>query len=586
MNYHSYIYNKTFYLKLLEPILMGGKTVKKWDTLQHNGVMFHPEYEPHNIAMKYNDNPIYLNPEAEEFITYYVNKRFDKYRNDRFKRNFFNDWKKLLTKEYQQIIKDFSLCNFDDIKEHVEKVSEQKKEERQKMTKEEREEEKKQKDIEKEKYQYAIVDGEKHIIDNFIVEPPTIFTGRGNHPLSGRIKHRLYPANITINIGSGASIPIPELKDNNISSDTDTLAKNRWGDIINDNTLEWIASWQNNVTEKYNYARFGRKSVFKMKSDQNKYDLARKLKKKIKTIREKNDNNMKSESYEVKQLATALYLIDKLALRVGNEKKTTEADTVGVTTLKIKNVTILPDNTIKLDFLGKDSIRYVNKFKVPPIVYDNIRDFHTYKDKNNNDDLFELISSDTLNKYIKRFMKKLTSKVFRTYNASYLMQIELKKISSKYKDYDKPDKVQKLQHEYDMANLKVAKLCNHQKEASKSSTAQLEKTETNIKALKNKLRKLQKDKNSKIEKGLKTTSINKRISVLQQKIKNLRNKKSKQTESKSLSTGTSKINYIDPRITVAFLKTNDIFDNIDKFFNKNHQKQFSWALEIDGDYRF
>lgn len=594
MIHNNYIYNKTYYLNLIKKSLdekiinnlSGGKTIKKWTSLEHNGVMFHPDYEPHNIPIKYDDKNIYLNLDAEEFITYYVNKRFDKYRNDRFKRNFFNDWKKLLSREIQLIIKDFSLCNFDDITTYVEKVAEQKKEDRKNISKEEQEKEKKKKDADKEMYQYAIVDGDKHVIDNYIVEPPTIFTGRGNHPLSGRIKHRLYPADITINIGSSAKIPVPVLKGYDQNANSNNMAKDRWGDIINDNTLEWIASWQNDVTEKYNYARFGRKSAFKMKSDQNKYDLARKLKKKIKKIRDKNNANMNSDSYEVKQLATALYLIDKLALRVGNEKKSTEADTVGVTTLKVKNVTILPNDMIKLDFLGKDSIRYVNKFKVPSIVHKNISDFHTYKDKSNNDDLFDMITSDSLNKYIKRFMKKLTSKVFRTFNASYLMQIELRKISLKYKDYDKSDKVQKLLHEYEMANLKVAKLCNHQKEVSKSSSSQLEKTDTYIKELKSKLRKLKREKDAKIENGKKTASVNKRIIAIQQKIKNLKNKKSRQTESKSLSSGTSKINYIDPRITIAFLKTNNIIDKIDKFFNKSHQTQFTWAFEADSDYKF
>lgn len=586
MIYNKYVYNKTCYLNLTNIILYGGKVIKKWKELEHNGVMFHPEYEPHNIPIKYDGNDIYLNPEAEEFITYYVNKRFDKYRNDRFKRNFFNDWKNLLSIEHRNIIKDFNLCNFDAIKNYVEKSAEQKREERKNISKEEQEKEKKKRDTDKSPYQYAIVDGDKHVIDNYIVEPPTIFTGRGNHPLSGRIKHRLYPINITINIGANSKIPVPILPGYKQTANTNNIAKDRWGEIINDNTLEWIASWQNNVTEKYNYARFGRKSVFKMKSDQTKYDLARKLKKKIKKIREKNNANMSSDSYETRQLATALYLIDKLALRVGNEKRSNEADTVGVTTLKIKNVTILPDDMIKLDFLGKDSIRYVNKFKVPSLVHKNINDFHTYKDKSNNDDLFDMITSDTLNKYIKRFMKKLTSKVFRTYNASYLMQIELRKISLKYKDYDKPDKLQKLLHEYEMANLKVAKLCNHQKEVSKSSSTQLEKTETSMKELKSKLRKLKRDKDKKIEDGKKTTSINKRIIAIQQKIKNLKNKKSRQTESKSLSTGTSKINYIDPRITIAFLKTNNIFDNIDKFFNKSHQTQFTWALVVDSSYKF
>jgi len=222
-------------------------------------------------------------------------------------------------------------------------------------------------------------------------------------------------------------------------------------------------------------------------------------------------------------------------LRIGNEKTEAEADTVGVTTLKIKNITLMDGNVIKLDFLGKDSIRYINKVVVPDVVFRNIKEFHEDPKKGNNDDLFDLINSDSLNKYIKKFMKKLTSKVFRTFNASYLMQIELRKITAKYKDYDKDDKLQKIKHEYDMANLKVAKLCNHQREANKSSTTQIEKTDTKISELKSKLRKLKKEKEKRLEKGSKTTAINKKIANLQEKIKLFKNKKTLQTESKTLS---------------------------------------------------
>lgn len=599
--FNKYIKHKKDYLTIFLNLninnkqidnLIGGapSSVKKWNDLEHNGVMFYPEYEPHRVPIKYGveKRELTLNSEAEEFITYYVQPRFDKYRNDRFNRNFFSDWRKLLTPELKKTITDFSQCDLTDIKEYVLKESERKKIERENMTKEQKEEEKRKKDAEKEKYSYAIVDGQKQMIDNYLVEPPTIFVGRGNHPLTGSIKKRLYPRDITLNVGKNMTIPIPkligEIKEN--SDSPDHIARDRWGEIISDNKLEWIASWQNNVTQKYNYARFGRKSGFKMKSDEEKYNKARILKKKIKKIREKNEQNMKSEDLEIRQLATALYLIDKLALRIGNEKKEDEADTVGVTTLKIKNVYLLDNHTIKLDFLGKDSIRYVNKFKVPEIVYDNIKEFHDNPNKKNTDDLFEMINSDSLNKYIKRFMKKLTSKVFRTYNASYLMQIELRKITNKYKDYDKPDKLTKMHHEYEMANLKVAKLCNHQKLASKSSDQKINKIQDKLFELQTKLRKLKRDKDRKIEQNKKTTMVNKKILKLQEKIKEFKNKKSRQTESKTLSTGTSKINYIDPRITIAFLKVNNLMDGIDKFFNKSQQKQFEWAFSIDNDFKF
>ena len=581
--YNNYNEIKIDYIQLLKNIV--GGSIKKWKTLEHNGVMFYPEYKPHGIPIKYGSDKmsIVLNPEAEEFITYYVQTRFDKYRSDRFNKNFFNDWKTLLSPDLRNRIKDFSLCDFTDIKKYFDLTSDQKKDDRASLSKEDKEKVKKTNDDGKEKYSFAIVDGEKQMIDNFLVEPPTIFVGRGNHPLSGSIKKRLYPEDITLNIGPNMKIPIPPYFHQNVSiSVTD---KNKWGSIISDNTLEWIASWQNSVTKKYNYARFGRKSGFKMKSDENKYNKARILKKKIRKIREKNEINMKSGLIEIRQLSTALYLIDKLALRIGNEKREDEADTVGVTTLKIKNISIMDNNTIKLDFLGKDSIRYVNKIKVPDIVYANIKEFHSM-DKNNNDQLFNLINADSLNKYIRQFMKKLTSKVFRTFNASYLMQIELKKITNKYKDYTKSDKLAKMYHEYEMANLKVAKLCNHQKVLTKSSDNKIEKTQTKLKDLKTKLRKFKREKDKKLEKGSKTVSINKRILALKQKIKDVKNRKSLQSESKTLSAGTSKINYIDPRITIAFLKTNGLIENIDKFFNKTQQKQFTWALNVDSSFKF
>lgn len=561
----------------------GGSKKTKWSELKHNGVMFYPEYIPHHVPIYYglSKEPIILNPNAEEFITYYVSPRFDIYKTERFKKNFFKDWKELLTLELRKKIIDFSLCDFTDIKNYVLEQSEKKKAERKNMSTEEKEEEKKKNDDIKFKYQYAIVDGITQTIDNFLVEPPTIFIGRGDHPLTGSIKHRIYPKDITLNIGKNMAIPIPKIYGKSNSEENQEItSNNKWGAIISDNTLEWIASWQNNVTQKYNYARFGRKSGFKMKSDEKKYDKARALKKKIKRIREKNENNMSSDNIESRQLSVALYLIDKLALRIGNEKSENEADTVGATTLKIKNIHLRENDNIKFDFLGKDSIRYVNKVKVPSIVYKNIKDFSI--GKSNNDYLFDKITSDSVNKYLKGFMKTLTAKVFRTFNASYLMQLELKKINAKYANYDGSDKLTKLHHEYEMANLKVAKLCNHQRLASKTANEGINKIDSKLKEMKTQLRKLKKSK----EEGKKTLTTNNKISKLQTKIKDIKNKKSLKTESKTLSSSTSKLNYIDPRITISFLKANNIIDGIDKFFNKTQQKTFEWALDVDESYKF
>ena len=125
----------------------GGASVKKWSTLIHNGVMFYPDYVPHKIPIKYglDKKIIDLNPEAEEFMTYYAQSRFDKYKTDKFNKNFFNDWRQLLTPELRKEITNLSLCDYSDIKKYIEDQSEQKKKVREDMTKEMREKQKKRK---------------------------------------------------------------------------------------------------------------------------------------------------------------------------------------------------------------------------------------------------------------------------------------------------------------------------------------------------------------------------------------------------------------------------------------------------------
>ena len=81
---------------------------------------------------------------------------------------------------------------------------------------------------------------------------------------------------------------------------------------------------------------------------------------------------LNSKNIKEKQIGTVMYFIDNLALRVGNEKSADIADTVGVTNLRIEHIQLLENNTIKLNFLGKDSIKYVNKVQVLPIIYSNL----------------------------------------------------------------------------------------------------------------------------------------------------------------------------------------------------------------------
>jgi DNA topoisomerase-1 len=527
-------------------VQFGGK--KKWDTLYHNGVLFPPEYEPQNIPLKCNGEDILLSPEAEEYAMLYAKHLYmntEYLKNNTFNKNFWKDFKKI---DKNDKLTSLDNCDFSNYVAKYEEIKKNKSE----MTEDEK---KKQKEKE-EKYKIAVINGKEEDVGNFRVEPPGLFIGRGDNPNIGKIKKRIYPEDVTINIGKG--IPPPE-----------TLPGHKWGKIVHNRDVEWIASWEDNITGKNKYVWLSHSSEFKANNDSKKFELARKLKKKIKRLIEYNSANLKNRDIKIKQLATALYLIDKLAIRVGNEKSTDEADTVGVTTLRVEHIT-LDGNKLELDFLGKDSIPYYNSIEVEDDVRDNINLFIQNKDKY--EQIFDKISSSDVNNYLQTFMKDLTAKVFRSYNASNLLQKELDKIYRKYPDENVDPKI--LLDEFNKANLKVAKLLNHQKNVAKSHKSQMEKIHEKIHELKNSLRKerSQEKKNTK------------KIKKIKEQIKSLKDKKKNKEETKNIALGTSKENYIDPRITVAFMKKYKL--PIDKLFSTKLQKKFKWAFEVDENYHF
>lgn len=56
-------------------------------------------------------------------------------------------------------------------------------------------------------------------------------------------------------------------------------------------------------------------------------------------------------------------------------------------------------------------------------------------------------------------------------------------------------------------------------------------------------------------------------------------------ENKQIALGTSKLNYLDPRITVAWCKKWGV--PIEKIYNKTQREKFAWAIDMtDEDYEF
>lgn len=72
----------------------------KWTTLEHQGVLFPPDYVPHGVKMKYDGKPITLSPEAEEVASFFAALlESDHGKNPVFQKNFFRDWQEVLKKD-------------------------------------------------------------------------------------------------------------------------------------------------------------------------------------------------------------------------------------------------------------------------------------------------------------------------------------------------------------------------------------------------------------------------------------------------------------------------------------------------------
>jgi len=180
---------------------------------------------------------------------------------------FFNEWKEFLGENH--VIKEFRKCDFRPIHTHYKGEQEKRKA----RTKEDKEDEKNEKAQVKEKHGFATVDGHKEGIANFTVEPPGLFLGRGMHPKAGMFKHRVLPEQVTLNMSEGMTPPECPLKGH------------KWGSIIHNHEVTWLACWRENINNQNKYVLFSAYSSLRGRSDRAKFETAKKLKSFIKNIR-------------------------------------------------------------------------------------------------------------------------------------------------------------------------------------------------------------------------------------------------------------------------------------------------------------
>ena len=288
-------------------------------------------------------------------------------------------------------------------------------------------------------------------------------------------------------------------------------------------------------------------------------------------------------------MAVALYFLDKLALRAGHEKDDDEADTVGCCTLKVENLELVPPSSLKFDFLGKDSIRYENTVAVEPPVYANVEQFLRVdkhgKKKGGRDLLFDAFDATDLNRELKTLMDGLSVKVFRTYNASVTLDRLLAERAAELARAagGRAQTVDEKKADYDRANKEVAVLCNHQRAVPKGHAGQMEKVSARIEALEAEeaalavaAKKASRDGDGGAEA--------KRLARKREQLAKARLQAAVREDLKTVALGTSKINYLDPRITIAWCKRTET--PLEKVFNKSLLTKFRWAMDEEPEFRF
>jgi DNA topoisomerase I len=530
----------------------------KWQTLEHKGVAFPPEYQPRGITIIIRGDELVLNRDLEEIVYAWAKKKDTHYVQDPiFQQNFLSGLQKILPERHRNItINDIDFSMAYQLADEERSMKEREKERYKALPKEQKKSIAQARKLERERlkaiYGKAVVDGIEVDVANWLVEPPALFMGRGQHPMRGRWKPRVRPQDVTLNLGENA--PVPE---------------GNWKAIVHDHSSTWLATWMESLTGKRKYVWLHDSAALRQENDKAKYDKAKKLaEREAKVHREVMRRMIKGDG----KVATVAYLILKLAMRVGDEKDPEEADTVGASTLRVEHIAFPQINgsqVIEFNFLGKDSVPWQKRLEVntedTQALYDNLKNF--MQGKKPSDQIFDSINSRKVNAFLQQIMPGLTAKVFRTCIATRIVQMQLSKSNV---DKNSPE-AQKI-YAAKKANLEAAITCNHKKGIDpKNPTARraLEKFEVSINKKNEAIARLKADIAAK---NWKTGLQKKR---LEEKIVRLQMQVTLQQETRDYNLGTSLRNYIDPRIMKAWL--NYVQLDWTKIYTSTLQRKFKWV---------
>jgi DNA topoisomerase-1 len=447
--------------------------------LHHNGILVPPRYEGKGLTIKVKGRVIMLTTEQEEMAMAWAKKVGTPYVEDPvFAKNFHSDFSKKLGIKVKPRDVDYS---------GIIAVVEKERELKASLSREEKKrlaaQRKTAREENKECYGYAVVDGKRMELANYVAEPSSIFMGRGEHPIRGSWKEGPREEDIVLNLSPDA--PRPEGK---------------WKKIVWEPELIWIARWQDKLCGKMKYVWFSDSSDIKQRKDIEKFDKAKAFRRHLSRVQKHIRDNLDSDDLKRRKIATVCFLIDELKIRVGDEKDPDEADTVGASTLRPEHISFNSNDSVTFNFLGKDCVPHIFTKVLPENVIKNLKEFA----ENAEATLFDGVRSKHVSEFLDEVMTGLSAKVFRTVYASDAVKTKLKKTHVEVEDPEYRKK-----YVATIANLEAARVCNHKRTIPKRWKASLEKKKDRLKVLKEraklahaKLKKKAKDTKKKHKKQL------------------------------------------------------------------------------------
>jgi DNA topoisomerase-1 len=580
------------------------------EQMHHNGVLVPLKPDANELTISVKGQKIQLTSEQEEMALAWARKMGTKYVEDPvFAKNFHHDFSEKLGIQVKPGDVDYAEVLAFVEKERNWKASLSKEERRQLAA-----ERKARREANRDHYGYAWVDGAKVEVANYAAEPSCIFMGRGKHPLRGRWKEGPRLEDVELNLSPDAPRP-----------------PGKWKAVVWQPDDMWIARWRDKLSGKMKYVWFSESSIMKQRKDIEKFDKARELRQNLADVQRHILNSLNAEDVRRRKISTVCFLIDKLKIRVGDEKDPDEADTVGATTLRPEHLHFNGDDTVTFNFLGKDAVPHVFRVELPNSVLENLKEFAA----NAKSSLFYGITSRHVSAFLDEVMLGLSAKVFRTCYASEAVETELQEASVKIEDPEHSKK-----YVATMANLEAAKVCNHRRTIPKTWESSLEKKKARVKVLRSraetaqdklrqkitdreeryreklgkaeeKLAELTKKLEASKKQGKQVTALRNRVSVqrerverqkqLIQKLKSKHEEQMKrlgerlnsrrqrdrtavdklnlkimtQKETRDYNLGTSLKSYIDPRIYYKWGK--GVSYDWKLYYPKTLQRKFSWV---------